>query len=212
VFGALRPTLRAYAGLAARRAALASRLAAETAAAAAVHEDRRARLALLEADALPLLRGIADGTLDPADGEVLQRCARHAATLRRALADRARQAEGVLAGLAPALRAARARGLPVEVRVVGDPAPPSPEVASAARAAVGAVLSELPPQLVTLTVLASGGDVELFVTFDRPPAATPDLTALRQQAPATACWHATVDADDTGAGCLEVRWRTAARA
>ena len=85
VFAALRPTWRTHARLAARRALLASRSAAERAAVAAVREDRHARRAVLEVEALPLLRGIADGTLDPADSAVRERCARHAATLRRAL-------------------------------------------------------------------------------------------------------------------------------
>jgi hypothetical protein len=209
VFAALRPAMRTYAGMAVRRAALASRLAAERAAAAAVHQDRGERLGLLEADALPLLRGIADGTLDPADAAVRERCARHAATLRRALTDPAQDAEGLLAELAPALRAASARGMLVEVRVVGDPAPTPPEVASAALAAADGVMSVLPPQPVTLTVLASGDDVELYVTFGRPPPAAPDLAALQRKVPATAHWHAAVEVGDTGAGCLEVRWRKA---
>jgi signal transduction histidine kinase len=205
-FAALRPALRAHARTAARGAALASRSAAKRAVAAAVRQDRRRRLALLEAEALPLLRAIADGTLDPADREVRERCARHAATLRRALADRPRQAGGVLAELEPALRAARARGLPVEVQVVGDPGLLMREVAGATLAAVDGVMSALPPHPVTLTVLASGADVELYVTFDRPPQPTPDVAELRRTVPATAHWQAAVDVDDTGAGCLEVRW------
>lgn len=209
IFAALRPTMRQHARIAARRAALASRLATERAAATAVHEDRRGRLALLEVEALPLLRGIADGTLDPAASEVRERCARHAAALRRALVDRAPRAAGVLAEMAPVLDAARARGLPVEVQVVGDPGQPAPEVAAAARAAVGGVLAVLPPQLVTLTVLAPGDDVELYVTFARPPACAAEVTRLRPEGPATACWRATVDLDDTGRGCLEIRWRKA---
>jgi hypothetical protein len=56
---------------------------------AAIGEVRRARLGLLEMEALPLLRGIADGSLDPSDHTVRDQCARHAATLRRALVDRA---------------------------------------------------------------------------------------------------------------------------
>jgi hypothetical protein len=206
VFAALRPTWRTQAGMAARRGLLASRSAAEHAAADAVHEDRRRRLAVLEADALPLLRGIADGTLDPADSEVRERCARHAATLRRALVDRAQQAEGLIAELEPALRAAKARGLPVEVQVVGDPGRPMREVAGATLAAVDGIMSALPPHPVTLTVLASGDDVELYVAFERPPRETPDVTELRRGVPAIAHWRATVDVDDTGAGCLEVRW------
>ena len=210
IFAALRPTLRAHAGMAARHAALASRAAAERAAAAAVHEDRRARLAVLEVDVLPVLRGIADGTLDPADGEVKQRCAQYAAALRRALVDRVQNADWLLAELEPALRAARARGIPAEVQVVGEPGRPGWEVADATLTAVDRVLTALPPQPVTLTVLASGPDVELYVTFDRPLRARADLAGLARQVPASAGWRATVDADGTGAGCLEVRWHKAA--
>jgi hypothetical protein len=210
IFAALRPTLRTHAALTARRAALASRSAAERAAMAAVHEDRRERLALLEANALPLLRGIADGTLDPADSEVRERCARHAATLRRALVDRVQNAGWLLAELEPALRSARARGLPVDVQVVGDPGRPMWEVASATLAAVDGVLSALRPHPVTLTILASGNEVELYVTFSAAPKVTPDMTGLARQVPAATRWCATIDVDDTGAGCLEVRWHKAA--
>lgn len=209
VFAALRPTWRSHARLAARHALLASRSAAERAAVAAVREDRHARRAVLEMEALPLLRGIAEGTLNPADSAVRERCARHAATLRRALTDRPQDAGGLLAELEPALSAARARGLWVEVQVVGDPAAPIPEVAHAMLAAVGCVLSALPAQQVTLTVLASGDAVELYLTFGRPPLVSTDMTELRGPVLATARWCATVDVDDTGAGCLEVRWRTA---
>ena len=209
IFAAMRPTLRAHAGMAARHAALASRAAAERAAAAAVHEDRRARLALLEVEVLPVLRGIADGTLDPADDEVKQRCAQYAAALRRALVDRVQNADRLLAELEPALRAARARGMPAEVQVVGEPGRPGWEVADATLTAVDRVLTALPPHPVTLTVLASGPDVELYVTFDQPLKARVDLAGLAGQVPASAGWRATVDAGGTGPGCLEVHWHKA---
>jgi hypothetical protein len=32
------------------------------------------------------------------------------------------------------------------------------------------------------------------------------VAELRLTVPARARWHAAVDVDDTGAGCLEVRW------
>ena len=38
---------------------------------------------------------------------------------------------------------------------------------------------------MTLTVLASGDDVELYVAFARPPLVTPDLSGLPQGMPAT---------------------------
>jgi hypothetical protein len=61
-----------------------------------------------------------------------------------------------------------------------------------------------------LSVLASEDDVELYVSFDRPPQTTPDVIELRRGVPAIARWRATVDIGDTGAGCLEVRWWKAA--
>jgi hypothetical protein len=209
-FAALRPAIRAQARVAARRATLASQTAAERAAADAIQQDRHRRLAVLEADVLPLLRGIADGALDPADHAVQQRCADRADALRRALADPARPDGGLLAGLAPALSAAEARGLPVEVQVIGDPGIPAPEVARATRAAVSDVVSALPPHPVVLTVLASDDEVELYLTFERPPPGPVDVAGLRRLVPATAGWQATMDIGDAGAGFLAVRWRKAA--
>ncbi len=202
IFAAIRPTVRAQAGIAVRRAALASQMAAERAAAAAIGEDRRERLALLETEALPLLRGIADGMLDPADHGTRERCARHAATLRRSLTGRTR---GILPALEPALRAATARGLLVDVQVVGDPGVPVPEVAAATVAAVEGVLGALPPQPVTLTLLATGDDVELYVIFSTPPQAALGVPPAGRAVPA--CWRAAVTVDATGTGCLEVCWR-----
>jgi hypothetical protein len=212
-FATLRSTLDMHASVTARRAALASRSEAERAAAAAVQRDRRSRLALLEMEALPLLRGIANGSLDPADGDVRERCARHAAVLRHSLTSRAPGDGGLVAGLAPALQAASARGVLVDVQVIGDPGVPglaAPEVARAVLAAVDAVLSALPPHQVMLSVLASGGDVELYLTFSEPLRTTPDVARFGRDVPPAACWRATVTAEPAGAGCLEISWRKAA--
>jgi len=209
-FAAVRPTLAMHTRMAARRAALASRSEAERAAAAAVQQDRRSRLALLEVEALPLLHGIADGTLDPTDGDVRERCARHAAVLRHSLTDRAPMAGGLVAGLGPALQGASARGLLVDLQVIGDPGLPAPEVARAVLTAVDATLSALPPQQVMLTILASGGgEVELYLTFSAPMRVIPDVALFGQDVPATAHWRATVTAEPTGTGCLEISWRKA---
>jgi hypothetical protein len=86
LFAALRQVLDTRVAMVARQASLASRSAAERAAAAAVTSERRGRLAVLEQEALPLLRAIADGTLDAADESVRARCARHAAALRHSIA------------------------------------------------------------------------------------------------------------------------------
>ena len=168
------------------------------------------RLDVLEEEVLPLLRGIADGTADPADPAVQRRCGQRADALRRALADRAEPDGGLLAGLAPALNAAHDRGLPVEVQVIGDPGIPAPEVAGATQAAVSDVVGALPPHPVVLTVLASEDEVELYLTFEQPPPGPLDVAGLRRLVPATAGWQATMDIGDAGAGFLAVRWRKAA--
>jgi hypothetical protein len=184
VFAALRPVLRTHTGMAVRRAGLASRVAAERAAVTGIQQDRRDRLALLQAEALPLLAGIAAGSLDPADREVRERCARNAETLRRALAGPAGPAAGLLAGLAPALDAARGRGIPVQVQVVGDPGRPGLAVSRATAGALDAVLRSLPGRPVTLTILAAGERVELYLIFG-PDAAAPDAAGADTAGPDT---------------------------
>ena len=205
-FAALRPTLDMHVTMAVRQAALASRAAAERAAAAAIKQERRGRLAVLEEEALPLLRGIADGSLDPADAGVREQCARHAGVLRDALSDDAPGGE-LMARLQSALRAAGTRGRPVTVQLIGDPGTPLPAVAHAVLAAVDAVLSALPPDQAVLTVLAAEDDVELYLTFDGPLRSAPDLTRLGRAVPAAARWRATLSTTEAGGGFLEVGWR-----
>jgi hypothetical protein len=205
-FAALRPTLETHASIAARQASLASRSAAERAAAAAVQQERRGRLAVLEKEALPLVRGIANGTLDPAEADVREKCARHAEVLRHSLTGSA-GASALAAALQPALRAAAVRGLPVHVQEIGDPGTQRPVVARAVLATVDAVISALPPHEVLLTVLASGDEVELYLTFREPPRAVPDLTRFGRDVPASACWRACVSVPGSGGGCLEISWR-----
>jgi len=205
-FAALRPTLDTHVTMAVRQAALASRAAAERAAAAAIRQERRGRLAVLEEEGLPLLRGIADGTLDPADPGVREQCARHAAVLRNALSDAAPGGE-VLAALQPTLRAAGARGLPVTVQFIGEPGMPPPPVTRAVMATVDAVLGALPPHQAALTVVAAGDDVELYLTFDEGLRSAPDLTRFGRDVPAAARWHASLSVTETGGGFLEVSWR-----
>ena len=142
IFAALRPTLRTHSEIAVRRAELASRSAAERAAVAAIHADRADRMALLEAEALPLLRGIAGGSLDPADPSVRRKCAEHATTLRQALVHRTGRAGGVLAvrwgprwawpGPGPCRWRSRSSGTPGR-RTGRWPRPPWPRCAGCCR-------------------------------------------------------------------------------
>jgi hypothetical protein len=51
-------------------------------------------------------------------------------------------------------------------------------------------------------------EAEMYLTFDRPPIAECDVAGLGRGVPAEAVWRATLEAEDDGPGCLEVRWRT----
>ncbi len=204
-FAAVRPMFRANARIAARGAHLASRSAAEQAAALAVHKDRRRRLAVLESEALPLLRGIGDGSLDPTAAAVQEQCAERAAKLRRVLADQAGAGAELLSEFEPVLCAASDRGVPVETQVVGDPGYVGPQVINATTAAVDRILRMLPPQPVLLTVIAAIDEVELYLIFREPWRAQAAAIDSPAPAPPVFRWRATVDVDE-GGGCLEVRW------
>jgi len=210
-FAALPPTIDMHARIAARRASLASRSVAERAAAAAIARERHDRLAILERDALPLLRGIASGTLDPATGAMREQCARYAAVMRDSLNHSpgagTAGAGDLAAVLEPALAAARGRGLAVTVQFIGDPGTPQPQVARAVLATLDAVLSALPPHQVLLTVLAPGNDVELYLTYGAPLQAALEVTRFGLDLPSAARWQAGVAPTEAGVSCLEVRWR-----
>ena len=208
-FSVVRPAVATSARIAARHAALASRSAAERAGVAAIQQERQDRLALLEREALPLLRAIADETLDPASRRVAEQSALHSAILRDSLSSRVPQAGELAALLAPMLRAARERGMPVTEQFIGDPGIPPAAAARAVLAMLNAVMSELPARQVILTVLAPGDEVELYLTFDAALRSVPDLTRFQPGLPAAAGWHAALDAPEggSGGGCLEVRWR-----
>ena len=173
-FAVLRPTLDVHVSMAARQASLASRSAAERAAAAAIQQERKSRLAVLEQEALPLLRDIADGTLDPTKEGVSEECARHAAVLRHSLTGGAPAGGGLMAGLEPALGAAAARDLPVAVQVIGDPGLPA---TGRPRGPGGGGCRD------QRASAASGHahrarfrrDVELYLTFSVPLRTAPDL-------------------------------------
>lgn len=210
-FAALRPTIDMHARIAARRASLASRSVAERAAAAAIARERHDRLAILERDALPLLRGIASGTLDPAASTVRELCARYAAVMRDSLnhspSAGAAGAGDLASVLEPALAAARGRGLPVTVQFVGDPGTPRPQVARAVLATLDAALGALAPHQVLLTVLSPGDDVELYLTYGAPLPAAFDVTRFGRDLPSAVRWHVTVTPTDADGGCLEISWR-----
>jgi hypothetical protein len=65
---------------------------------------------------------------------------------------------------------------------------------------------------VTLTVMTASDDAELYLTFDDPPRAVPDVGLAGDAVPAEAHWRAAVSIDEYGPGCLEICWRNTAAA
>ena len=133
---------------------------ASQAAAAAVLEERDARLASLDALARPLLQRIADGP-DPTDEEVLA-CVLLEAELRDSL-----RARGLVRPeLARAARSARARG--VEVMMLDDRAPAVLDDAARDRivAAASNSLDAAEAGSVTVRLLPPGRDVAATLLLD----------------------------------------------
>ncbi len=117
-----------------------------------------------------------------------------------------------MAALEPALRTAQARGLLVNVQVIGDPGLPSADVARAVLAAVDSVLGALPPHQAMLTVLAAGQEAELYLTFSELPPASAGITSASlarfgRDLPTAAGWRAAVTPWEAGPGCVEISWR-----
>ncbi|MCK9900698.1 histidine kinase [Parafrankia colletiae] len=165
----------------------------------AVRADRERGLATIQQEVLPMLEAVADGLLDPRDQAVRDRCARHAAAIRRTLVS---GAAGALGELAPAVVGARAHGLEVEVRVVGEPRHIPPAVCER-------LAEVLPGMLWDASAAGAGGAVltligepaggQLFLTY---------RTAARPAGPAPAdaeILTISTDVEDNQA-CVEIAW------
>ncbi len=83
--------------------------------------DYERRYARLRAEAVPLLSGLADGSLDPNDDQVRDRCAIEAARMRVLFAERDTAADPLIHELRAGLDVAERRGVTVDLAVRGRP-------------------------------------------------------------------------------------------
>jgi hypothetical protein len=121
-------TLTASAALALRRVASSAAAAAEEAertrtgraVARRTHSDRRRRYREVAATAGPLLSGLANGSLDPANGEVVRACALEAARMRRLFAENDERGDRLLHEVRACVDVAERRGVPVDVVSQGN--------------------------------------------------------------------------------------------
>ncbi|HEY6748771.1 MAG TPA: ATP-binding protein, partial [Mycobacteriales bacterium] len=193
--------------LAARAVAATARSAGATAAAAAgvrrrrqiadrLHADRRRRYGMVRRSVTPLLAGLADGTLDPADRRVRHDCAVEASRLRRLFAETDDVAEPLLHELRACSYIADQRGVVVDLQTTGR----LPDLDRDARR----VLTEAPllalagaERHARITVLARSDEVAVSVLVDGT--GSPDGAAGGPEV--------TVTALDGGERWVEARWR-----
>ncbi|HKN54544.1 MAG TPA: hypothetical protein VJX66_18740 [Amycolatopsis sp.] len=113
--------LRWVAGKAAAAAAAAERTRTAEAVATRLHADGQRRYRELVTTTGPLLGGLADGTLDPADPDVRRRCAIEAARMRRLFAENDDHADRLLHELRAVIDFAERRGVEVHLITHGSP-------------------------------------------------------------------------------------------
>ncbi|ANP50163.1 hypothetical protein J2Z21_001121 [Streptomyces griseochromogenes] len=93
----------------------------EAAVAAHMHADQQARYHDLDRSVLPLLAGLADGSVDPREESVRRRCALQATRLRRLFAEHDYAADPLVHELRACIDAAERGGASVHLAVRGDP-------------------------------------------------------------------------------------------
>jgi hypothetical protein len=120
--------LRGVAERAEHASAQAADIRRAEAIATSLHETRYARLAQLEATTEPLLQGLADGQMSPADPAVRRACAVEAAHLRRLLAETDHVDDPVVHELRHGADVAQRKGVLVELERVGAWGAPGLEV------------------------------------------------------------------------------------
>jgi hypothetical protein len=119
--GAFASVLRGTAESAAVAAAADEELRTREAVAESLHRDHEDRLRSLLATTVPLLRGLADRTLDPGDPVTVRRCAVEAARMRRLHVASDEVADSLVHELAAILDVADRRGITAQLEVSGTP-------------------------------------------------------------------------------------------
>jgi hypothetical protein len=143
--------------------------------AAGLHERRRQRFADLNDTAVPLLRGLAAGTLDPGDAQVQRRCAIEAARMRRLFAETETTPDPLMHALRHCADAAYRQGILVELDSRGRwPDPPeeirralteAPVTALATAKSWARVTVIGTAELLSVNVIADCGPIDLPQAF-----------------------------------------------
>lgn len=146
-----------------------------------LHDDREERYGRLRDSVLPLLRGVGDGSLSPADQGVQRRAALEAARLRRLFAEEGDVADPLAVELGSLVDVVEQRGVEVRFSATGQRPVPPP---AACRALVDGVAPALlaARRSARVTLSAAGADVLVGVVVDvagiTPPEVSGEISAV----------------------------------
>ncbi len=129
---------------------------------AGVHEFRRDRLATLSETTIPLLRGLADESLDIADPVIQHNCSMAAAQLRRLFQEAAETPNALSEQIRAAIVEAEQRGVKVEWNAHGKPPTASDEIVRAFEEITSTALASVASE-AQVTLMALPGEVQLTV-------------------------------------------------
>ncbi|MFJ5222054.1 hypothetical protein [Streptomyces sp. NPDC088400] len=149
------------------------RVRTEAAVSAQVHADQRSRYRDLGRSVLPLLTGLADGSLEPGDERVRRRSAFEAARLRRLFAERDHAADPLIHELRAGIGVAERHGVDVQLAVRGASAPVPRHLRRALTEPVLAALATA-RHSARATVVRGGGLVRVSVVTDAPGTDIPE--------------------------------------
>jgi hypothetical protein len=140
-----------------------------------LHDDREERYGRLRGSVLPLLRGVGDGSLSPADPDVQRRAALEAARLRRLFAEEGDVADPLAVELGSLVDVVEQRGTEVRFSATGQrPVPPPAACRELVDAVAPALLAARGSARVTLS--AAGTGVLVGVVTDVPEIVVPDVS------------------------------------
>ena len=166
--------LRAFAAAADAAVREAAEIRTADELAARLHDHRREKFTDLYQRTLPILRGLADASLDPADPQVRRACAIEAARMRRLFAETDVAPDSLLHALRHSADTADRRGVLVEMQAKGDwPDPPAP-VRQAIIEAPAAALATAHSR-ARVTVVGSPGTLAVSVVSDCGPMTLPTI-------------------------------------
>jgi len=140
-----------------------------------LHDDREERYGRLRESVLPLLRGIGEGTLSPADLDVQRRAALVAARLRRLFAEESDVVDPLAVELGSLVDVVEQRGVEVQFSATGHRTVPPPAARTALVDAVAPALLAA-RRFARVAVSAAGTGVLVSVVSDVAVDAAPDVS------------------------------------